>query len=150
MTGSALILLPLLAAYATAIWWCVETWLQPEGYWAHGPLVPLVGALVLWSRRRQFAALAPVVDPRGWWLLGPALLVHLAGAALTIDSLSAASMLLAAPGIFWLAMGPARLRAMLPVFGLLLFAIPLPMFVSGRVAFELKEVAIGMQCTEAS
>ena len=144
MTGFVWILLPLLAAYATAIWWCVETWFQPEGYWAHGPLVPLVAAAILWSRRGQLSRVPAMVDARAWWLLGPALLLHLAGAALTIDSLSASSMLLAAPAVTWLAFGLPRLRALAPVLGLLLFAIPLPMFVTGRVAFELKEVAIGL------
>lgn len=144
MTGFVWILLPLLAAYATAIWWCIETWFQPDGYWAHGPLVPVVGAAILWSRRTQVARIPAAVDARAWWILGPALLLHLAGAALTIDSLSASSMLLAAPGVTWLAFGLQRLRAVLPVLGLLLFAVPLPMFVTGRVAFELKEVAIGL------
>lgn len=142
MTGFIWMLLPLLAAYATAIWWCVETWFQPDGYWAHGPLVPVLAAVILWSRRRRLAAVPAAPDGRGWWILGPALLLHLAGAALTIDSLSASSLLLAAPGVTWLAFGLQRLRAVAPVLGLLLFAIPLPMFVTGRVAFELKEVAI--------
>ncbi|MEY4672592.1 MAG: hypothetical protein RL148_376 [Planctomycetota bacterium] len=144
MTGLPWMLFPLVAAYATAVWWCVESWFQPDGYWAHGPLVPLLVAILWWARRGQLAGLPAALDPRGWWLLGPALLLHLCGAALTIDSLSAASMLLAVPGIVWLAQGVARLRVLAPVLGLLVFAVPLPMFVSGRVAFELKELAIGL------
>lgn len=144
MHGFIWILVPVLAAYATAVWWCVETWFQPDGYWAHGPLVPVLGAVFLWRRRSLLAVIPASVDPRAWWLLGPALLVHLAGAALTIDSLSASSMLLAAPGVTWLAFGIRRLGVALPVLGLLAFAIPLPMFVTGRVAFELKEVAMSL------
>src|SRR5690606_3525813 len=99
-------------------------------------------AWLLWARRASWTALPARIDPKGWLLLGPALLAHLAGAALTIDSLSAASIALAVPGAVWLAQGSRRLRALLPVLALVLFAIPAPLVVQGRLAFELKEIAV--------
>ncbi len=142
MTPFLQVFLPLLLAYATALVWCWDVWMLPDGYYSHGPLVPLLAAVVLWRRRRRWGTVPRLPDARGWWLLGPGLLLHLAGAALTVDSLSALSLLLAVPGAALLALGPARLRGQWPVLGLLVFTIPLPLFLTGRIAFELKELAV--------
>lgn len=146
------ILAPLLVAYLTPLWWCVELWSLPEGYYAHGPLVPVVMAIVLWSRRRSWREVPAMVDRRGLWLLGPALFVHLCGAALSIDSLSAASLALAVPGAAWLSFGSARLRGLWPALWMFAFAVPLPIYVTDRVAFELKEIAVrgGVWAAQAS
>lgn len=142
MRRFALVFLPLLIAYGGTLRWIWDSWMLPEGYYAHGPLLPVVAALVLWVRRAQWQEQPLVVDRRGWLLLGPGLFVHLAGAALTIDSMSAASLVLTLPGAVWLACGVPRLRAVWPVVLLIVFAVPMPIFMTGRVAFELKERAM--------
>ena len=134
--------MPLLVAYASALWWCVELWSLPEGYFAHGPLVPAVMAYVVWARRSEWRKVAAVPDVRGFWLLGPALLLHLGGAALSIDAVSAASLVLAIPGAAWVAVGRARLVGLWPALWMFAFAAPLPIYVTDRIAFELKEVAV--------
>jgi exosortase len=133
---------PLIVAYAATCVWVWDMWHFREAYYAHGPLVVALAAWLIHARRGRWRAEPARVDPRAWLLLGPALLAHLAGAALTIDSLSAASLGLAIPGAVWLAGGPARLRVLLPVLGLLLFALPTPLVVQSRLAFELKELAV--------
>ena len=75
-------------------------------------------------------------------MLGPALAMHACGAALMIDSWSAASLVLAVPGAALLALGRRRLVGNWPVVWLILFAVPAPIYVEGRLAFELKEVAV--------
>lgn len=136
------VFVPLLLAYAPTLWWCVQMWWLEDGYYSHGPLVPLLMLVVLWWRRRDWQRRPAVPDRRGFWLLLPALLLHLCGVGLTIDSLSAASLVLAVPGAAWLALGRERLRGLWPLLWLPVFAVPLPLFVSGRLAFELKEIAI--------
>lgn len=136
------IFLPLLLAYASPLWWCVELWSLPEGYFAHGPLVPAVMAAVIWMRRDEWRSTPSQVDLRGFWLLGPALFVHLCGAALSIDSLSAASLALAVPGAAWVGVGSARLAGLWPALWMFGFAVPLPIYVTDRIAFELKEIAV--------
>ncbi len=138
----SLVFLPLVLAYATALYWCYELWMLDGSYFAHGPLVPIVMAVVIYQRRSEWSRRQPAVDLRGWWLLGPALLMHLAGAALTIDSLSAASLVLAVPGAAWLLMGTERLRGLWPALWLVALAVPLPLYVTGNLAFELKELAV--------
>lgn len=136
-------LLPLAVAYGTSLVWVWERWWSTGSYYGHGPLLVLVLVWALWSGRPRWGTLPAHPDLRGWWLLGPALFLHLAGAALMIDSLSAASMVLALPGAVLLSSGPARLRAQLPALALVVFAVPLPMYVIDRLTFVLKEMAIG-------
>jgi exosortase len=133
---------PVALCYAMTCKWVLDSWLLPDSYYSHGLLVPVVAGAVLWSRRADWRSVPSRFDGRGWWLLGPGLLLHLCGAALMIDSLSAASMIPSLIGVVWLAMGAARLGRVWPVLALALFAIPMPIFVTGRIAFELKEVAI--------
>ncbi|MBK8098565.1 MAG: exosortase-associated EpsI family protein [Planctomycetes bacterium] len=142
MTTFAALFLPLLIAYAATLRWCQQRWDSPTQYFEHCWLLPIVAAVVVWARRDTWRRTVAAPDWRGFWLLGPALLLHLGGAALMIDSLSAASLVLAVPGACWLALGRERLRGQWPVIWLVLFAVPLPIYVEGRLAFELKELAV--------
>ncbi|MFK7742807.1 MAG: exosortase/archaeosortase family protein [Planctomycetota bacterium] len=137
-----LIFLPLLIAYTTAIGWCIDRWNAPTQYFAHCWLVPFVGAAVVWWRRSDWRKRPRATDLRGLLLLVPGLLLHLVGALLMIDSWSAASIVLTLPGAAWLALGSQRLRGLWPVLALVLFCVPLPLYVEGRLAFLLKEVAV--------
>lgn len=134
---------PLLVAYGLALRWCVERWNAPTMYFQHGWLVPVVAVAVVWSRRGTWRARPASRDRRGWWLLGPALLLLAIGTWLRIDSLAAGSLVLAIPGAAWLALGRARLTGLWPVLWLSVFLVPAPIYVEGRSAFVLKELAIG-------
>jgi exosortase len=136
------IFLPLLVAYGVTLWWCVERWNAPTQYFAHCWLVPLVAAAILWFRRAQWRSVPRRTDRGGLWLLVPGLVLHLAGALLMVDSWSAASLVLTVPGAAWLALGRERLRGLWPVLWLVLFVVPTPIYVEGRAAFELKEIAV--------
>ena len=142
MRALAALAIPLAIAYGGTWPWLWGSWNFREGYYAHAPLVVGLAVLLAWHGRAKLAEIARTVDPRGWWLLGPGLLLHLAGGALAIDSLSAVSLLLSVPGVVMLSQGSARLRLVLPLIGLLPFIMPMPIVVTGRVAFELKEIAV--------
>jgi len=136
------IFLPLLLAYASTLGWCIDRWNSPGGYFEHCWLLPPLAAALLWWRRRDYLRRPARIELAGFWLLGPALLMHLAGAAWMIDSLSAASLVLAVPGAAWLALGRERLRGQWPVLWLVCFLVPAPIYVEGRLTFVLKEFAI--------
>lgn len=140
MSVFARVFLPLLVAWATTLVWCVERWMTED--FEHCWLVPAIAAFVAWRRRDAWCAAPRAADSHGWWLLGAGLVLHAAGAALTIDSWSAASLGLAVPGACWLALGRARLRGQWPIVWFVLFALPMPIFVRDRVAFALKEFAV--------
>ncbi len=141
MNSGLAFFLPVGLAYATALWWVWESWNLEESYYAHGPLMPFVAAFMIWSWRDRWGQSNRETDLRGWLLLGPGLFLHLCGAALTIDSISAASLCLSIPGVTLLALGSARFQVLSPVLFLTLFAVPLPMFLTGAIAFEMKEIA---------
>ena len=142
MKAFGVVFLPLLVAYAAALRWIWDLWCLPDSYYSHGPLLPPLALwMVLWWRAR-WSRHAVQPDAAGWWLLAPGLATHAIGAALTIDSLSAASLVLTVPGAVWLALGRARTASLWPILGLLPLAVPLPLFASGRLAFELKELAV--------
>lgn len=134
--------IPLTLAYLGSLVWIWDMWFFREAYYSHGPLVVLAALWLAYDRRREWARVPSGVDARGWWLLGPALGMHLAGGALTIDSLSAASLVPALAGVVWIGQGAQRLRWFLPILGLLLFAVPTPLVIQSRMAFELKEWAV--------
>jgi exosortase len=142
MTAFVAIFLPLLVAYGVTLQWCIDRWNAPTQYFAHCWLVLPVGALVLWWRRDEWRQRRAALASAGWWLLAPALLLHLFGAALMVDSWSAASLILAIPGASWLALGRHRLHGLWPVLWLSIFLVPAPMYVEGRLAFLLKEIAV--------
>lgn len=138
-----LLVLPLCLAYAVTARWILEHWLLADSYYSHGPLVPVLAIVFVYLRRRRWMGVPAQVDHRGFVLLCVGLLVHLVGAALMVDSLSAASLMLAVPGACWFAAGLPRMRSLWPVVFLLPFALPMPMAVSGDLSFTLKEFAVG-------
>ena len=142
MKSFCAIFLPLLIAYSAAIHWCVDRWNAPTEYFAHCWLVPFVALYVIRVRRHDWRRRPCAVDFGGLWLLVPGLLLHLAGVLLMIDSWSAASIALCLPGAAWLALGRQRMQGLWPVMALVLFAIPMPIYVEGRLAFVLKEIAV--------
>jgi exosortase len=136
------VFLPVVIAYGDVLKWIWDRWMWRDSYYSHGPILPLLAAFVIYTRYDKIVALPRQVDMRAWWLLGAGLAVRLLGAAVTVDSVSAVSLTLSLCGVVWLALGAARLGAVLPVILLLLFCTPPPMDFTNRIAVELKEVAI--------
>jgi exosortase len=134
--------LPLIVAYGDTFLWIYDRWNTPGGYYSHGPLLPILGLFVIWTQRAEWSKIEARTDMRGWWFLAFGLFLRLCGAAQMVDSLSAASLLFSLTGIVLLTVGWGRLRKILPVILLVGFATPMPMDLTGRVAFELKEIAI--------
>lgn len=134
---------PLVVAYASTCLWIWSMWWFEDSYYQHGPLLVAAAAWGVWDRRSTWRALPARADGRAWWLLGPALFAHLAAVGLTIDSLSALSLLVAVPAAAWLAVGAARTREVLSALMALAFAVPPPLRITGEFVFWLKEVAMG-------
>ncbi|MEO0481451.1 MAG: exosortase/archaeosortase family protein [Planctomycetota bacterium] len=141
---------PFVVSYLHVFSWMWESWHFREGYYEHAPFVVAVAAFVLWQRREVLGEIAARRDARGYLLLGPGLFIHLAGSLLSIDSLSALSLLLTVPGLCWTVFGFRRTKAMAPVLGLLFFIIPMPIVVTGQVVFQLKEFAVDQGITVAN
>ncbi len=134
-------LLLLFLAFSPTLVWIVQAWLEPDSYFAHGPLLVLVCLWFLWERRRELAR-SPIQRSRtGLVLLVGFLFVHLCAQALQVDSISGAVFVPALFAWFLAMRGTAPLRTAAAPLGTLFFAIPLPLFVTGRLAYGLKHLA---------
>ena len=121
--------------------WMVQGWFLPGSYFAHGPLMVLVALYFGLQRRPELRQLPMRTRPRAVWLVTLGLLGHLASQALLVDSFSGWLLL---PTLFAMLLaieGPARTRVLAGPVGALFFAVPLPLFVTGQLAFSLKELA---------
>jgi len=127
IAGAALIGVLALALFYPALRWLVSEWLGND-YYSHGPLVPLISAVLawrLWVRRPVGRAGR---DPRAVSLI--LLLISLTGYlyALQQRAYFAASlaMILLIAGLVWYLLGTAALRRLAFPIGFLLFMVPLP------------------------
>ncbi len=133
--------LVLLAVYSGTLLWCAQGWMHSAGYFEHGPLLLLVAGFFFYRRRKEWKAVPSTPSRLGAGLLAFVLLLHLAAAALQVDSFSG---FLLVPSLFALLLaleGKERLRIAAPSLGLLFLAVPFPVFITGRLAYGLKHLA---------
>lgn len=101
-------------------------YVQPDSYYAYGPLVPLIVALMLWHRRRVLRAV-PVAPARAaLGLLLPSLALLVAANKRELISLASAGVLLCFWGGVWLMLGTRWMRAAAFPLGFLVCMAPLP------------------------
>ncbi len=131
----------LLAVFSGTLLWCVQGWMHPAGYFEHAPLLLLVAGYFFYRRRRDWARRPSRFSPRGAALLAVLLFLHLAAAALQVDSFSGFLLVPALFALLWTLEGWERLRVAAPSLGLLFLAVPFPVFITGRIAYGLKHLA---------
>ncbi len=127
IAGAAVITLLLLALFYPTLRWLVGEWLGND-YYSHGPLVPIVSALVAWrlwhnwpSERRR---LAPSNLGLGLGLAG--LLVHLVALSQRAYFVASLAMIAVLAGLVWALLGVGILKRMAFPLLFLLFMVPLP------------------------
>lgn len=149
MSPRAAALLPLAltaAAFLTLSDWLVARWRGADGYFSHGPLVPLAAAWLVWARRAAIGR-ALAGGTGDWRALGaavPAALLVAAGAFLRIDSVTAGALLLLAASAVWLAAGAAALRALLVPLAFLAFMVPWPLELVADTVQSLKLLVVSV------
>jgi exosortase len=130
-----------LVAFSPTLVWTWQGWWIDNGYYDHGPLLLVAALWFVWARRQRAAAVAR--QPSGWAVVPLALcmLVHVAGQALMVDGLSGVVFVPALLCLLWAMEGRRRFAINAPANACLIFAVPLPIFVSGRIAYEMKHMA---------
>ena len=127
--------LAVLLLYKPAFGWWWSHWFREgtENYYGHGPLVPLFMAVLIWTRRQQWRQLQPKPHSAGLALtivaLALALVGHRAGSAWV---LSLSFPLLIVGALLYFLGRPALKLASWPL-AVMLFAIPLPMWLLARM-----------------
>ena len=132
-----------LGCYTPVLKALLYTWTYNEDM-GHGFFVPLVAGYVIWSERREIAAVTPQPNWRG-------LVVVALGALLLIVATLGAEVFLARAafpitliGMVWTLGGPPLLRQLaFPLF-LLFFMMPIPSVIYTRITFPLQILASQM------
>jgi exosortase len=135
LIGIAVILL-----YAPTVAWLWDRWTLSVWHNAHGMLIPFVVAYFVRDELARFRGPAEEGSAWGFAWLVPALLMHVFDGAMHTQLLSAASIVVAAPGLSLLVLGPSRTRAILFPLLFLAFMLPVPLGVTERIHLALRHL----------
>lgn len=137
----------LVLLYAPTVRWLFDRWTMSVWHNAHGMLIPVAVGYFAWQE------LEPLKDrPRhgtawGFALLVPALLMHVFDTGMHTQILSAASIVVALPGLSLLFLGWERTRAIAFPLTFMVFMLPLPLALTERVHLLLREIATAATST---
>ena len=101
-------------------------YIQPDSYYAYGPLIPPLVGLMLWHRRRTLRGIPLTPSWMALGLLLPSLALLVAANKRELISLASAGVLLCFWGIVWFVLGTCWTRAAAFPLGFLLWMAPLP------------------------
>ena len=113
--------------------WTMSVWNN-----AHGLLVPPVVAYLVFQELKRFEGSPPRGSAWGFVLLIPALLLHALDTGMHTQLLSAASILIALPGLSLLLLGVERTRAILFPLAFLAVALPIPLSMTEQIHMQLR------------
>jgi len=129
-----------LAGFSRALLELVHRWGGQEEY-SHGYLIPVVSALLLWTRRDALRESVGRPSFAGLALILLAIAMHITGELSAIWILSQVGFVLALMGIVLAIGGYSLLRVAFIPIAYLLFAIPLPYFIDAVLTLKLQLVS---------
>lgn len=140
-------LLPLgiIAALFLALYW--DTFAFMMGRWIadesaqHGWLILPIAGYITWTKRDKLKAIPMKSATAGMWLIGLAMLLHLAEKALDMNGPSPLSIPIFVAGAVWFVAGKEWLRELSFPIAYLLFMVPIPGFLNQFVSFPLRLLA---------
>ena len=136
-----IVLAELVLLYAPTLRWLFERWTMSVWHHAHGLLIPPVVAYFVREELRARAHLPRESSAWGFALLLPALVLHVLDTSMMTQLLSAASLVIALPGLSLLFFGPTRTRAIIFPLALVAFALPIPLAMTEPVHMVLRQIA---------
>ena len=137
----ALVALELVVLYAPTVAWLFDRWTMSVWHNAHGMLIPFAVAYFAWQELRPMAHFEIRPSPWGFAFLLAALGLHVLDAGMHTQILSAASIVVALPGLSLLFLGAARTKAIAFPLAFMVFMLPLPLVVTERLHLLLREIA---------
>jgi exosortase len=127
--------------YAPTAIWLWGRWTMSVWHNAHGLLIPPVVAYFAYQELSERRQLPTGHSGWGFAFLVPAMAMQALDAGMHTELLSAASILLAVPGLCLLLMGVARTKAIAFPLAFLAFALPIPLGVTENLHLALRHVA---------
>ena len=144
LLGRALLVLvavELVLLYAPTSRWLVDRWTM--GVWnnAHGFMIPLVVAWFMWQELQPLRTLPREGSAWGLLFLVPALVIHVLDTGMHTQILSAASIVVALPGLSLLFLGTARTKAIAFPLAFLALMLPIPLAMTERIHLVLRHIS---------
>jgi exosortase len=115
-----------LAAFAQTLAWLWDRWTASIYVNAHGLLVPMVVAWLVWENLSRNPVREPRSSALGFLLVVPGLAMLALDGVIRSDLLAAAGLVVALPGLSLLVLGVERTRALAFPIALLPLMLPLP------------------------
>lgn len=106
-------------------WWWWE-YTKPDSYYAHGPLVPLMAAFMLWAQRKRLADVPKAAFLPALFVLVPALALLVFATKIEARAVESYSFVLALWSGVWLALGSRFIRAAWFPLAFIALMMPLP------------------------
>jgi exosortase len=135
------VVLLLVAVYAPTVHWLWGRWTLSVWHNAHGLFIPPIVAYFVWTDLKAVRHLPASSSAWGFAFLIPALLLHVLDTGLHTQLLSAVSMVIAAPGLSLLFLGPERTKKIAFPLAFLAFMIPIPLALTAHLHMVLRQIA---------
>jgi exosortase len=135
-----LVLLAVVAIYAPTVAWLWDRWTMSVWHNAHGMLIPFVVAYFVHDELKRYEGPPEAGSAWGFAWLVPAMLMHVIDGAMHTQLLSAASIVVALPGLSYLLLGPSRTRRILFPLLFLAFMLPIPLGITERIHLALRHL----------
>lgn len=127
--------------YAPTVAWLFDRWTMSVWHNAHGMLIPFAVAYFAWQELRGLDHGGTRGSAWGFLFLGAALAMHVLDTGMHTQILSAASIVVALPGLSLLFLGTARTKAIAFPLAFMVFMLPLPLALTERLHLFLRDVS---------
>ena len=142
VTAISIMALAFFAAYHDVLKWMYGRYTGPDSYYSHGFIVPVICGYFIWKKREELKAEKLT---RSWWglvLILAASIIHVVGTGLYVFSISGFSILLFTVGTCLFVFGKNITRRLWFPLVFMVFMLPLPMVVIGKISFPMKMLVV--------
>ncbi|QTA79113.1 Exosortase [Desulfonema limicola] len=138
---SWLLLMLIIAVYAPTVLWLFDRWTMSVWHNGHSILIAPLVVYLIWNELKKHRSLPVIADGLGFFILIPALIIHILDTGIHSMLLSAFSLFLALPGLSLLFIGRERSKAI--IFPLIMFflTLPIPLFLTESIHLILRQVS---------
>ena len=119
------------------LWWRV--WRDPDSFYAHGPVVPVLAGLLIWIDWKRLKSVVPRPSLWGLMLVIPSLLLVTLSRWTSIYFFAEFAWLLFVAGAVWMLHGRRMLRALLGPIAIMFFCLPMPSEVIEPISLPIQE-----------
>lgn len=138
---AVLVAVELVLLYAPTSVWLYNRWTMSVWNNAHGLLIPPAVAWFAWQELRPLRSAPRDGSAWGFVFLIPALVLHVLDTGMHTQILSAASIVLALPGLALLFLGIPRTKAIAFPLAFAAFMLPIPLALTERLHLFLRQIA---------